>query len=139
MIFIPKLALGNNLCRFDAQSFQDWYDQGKFIPIQFDKQIVPGTFKYTLSYLVDNEIDLSVFEQRYKNDPPSPRGFGATSATDAPAYDPAILPIVLFAYSRGTSLSVIMLRVFIRQNRTIKPSVGGLIVQHCPIILFRMQ
>jgi len=67
------------------------YDQGKFIPIQFDKQIVPGTFEYTLSYLVDNEIDLSVFEQRYKNDD-----------TGAPAYDPAILlKIVLFAYSRG--------------------------------------
>jgi transposase len=67
------------------------YDQGKLIPIQFDKQIVPGTFEYTLSYLVDNEIDLSVFEQRYKNDD-----------TGAPAYDPAILlKIVLFAYSRG--------------------------------------
>ena len=67
------------------------YDQGKFIPIQFDRQIVRGTFEYTLSYLVDNEIDLSVFEQRYKNDD-----------TGAPAYDPAILlKIVLFAYSRG--------------------------------------
>jgi len=67
------------------------YKQGKFIPIQFDRQIVPGTFEYTLSYLVDNEIDLSVFEQRYKNDD-----------TGAPAYDPAILlKIVLFAYSRG--------------------------------------
>lgn len=67
------------------------YDQGKFIPIQFDRQVLPGTFEYTLSYLVDNEIDLSVFELRYKNDD-----------TGAPAYDPAILlKIVLFAYSRG--------------------------------------
>lgn len=67
------------------------YDQGKFIPIQFHKQIVPGTFEYTLSYLIDNEIDLSIFEQRYKNDD-----------TGAPAYDPAILvKIILFAYSRG--------------------------------------
>lgn len=67
------------------------YDQGKFIPIHFDRQILPGTFEYTLTYLIDDEIDLSVFEGRYRND-----------ETGAPAYDPAILlKIVLFAYSRG--------------------------------------
>jgi len=66
-------------------------DQGKFIPVQFHKQIHPGTFEYTLSHLIDHELDLSVFEQRYKNDD-----------TGAPAYDPAILlKIILFAYSRG--------------------------------------
>jgi hypothetical protein len=26
------------------------YSQGKFIPIHFDKQILPGTFEYTLHY-----------------------------------------------------------------------------------------
>lgn len=67
------------------------YEQGKFIPIHFDKQILPGTFEYTLSYLIDEEIDLSFFDQRYKND-----------ETGAPAYDPAILlKIILYAYSRG--------------------------------------
>jgi transposase len=67
------------------------YDQGKFIPISFDKQIIPGTFEYTLSYLIDNELDLSVFEGRYRND-----------ELGAPAYDPAILlKIILYAYSRG--------------------------------------
>lgn len=67
------------------------YSQGKFIPIHFDKQILPGTFEYTLHYLLDNEIDLSVFELRYKND-----------ETGAPAYDPAILlKIILYAYCRG--------------------------------------
>jgi transposase len=65
--------------------------QGKFIPIHFDKQILPGTFEYTLSYLIDHEVDLSVFESRYQND-----------ETGAPAYDPAILlKIILYAYSRG--------------------------------------
>ena len=44
------------------------YSQGKFIPIQFDRQILPGTFEYTLHYLIDNEIDLSIFELRYEND-----------------------------------------------------------------------
>lgn len=71
------------------------YSQGKFIPIHFDKQILPGTFEYTLHYLIDNEIDLSVFDLRYKND-----------ETGAPAYDPAILlKIILYAYSRGITRS----------------------------------
>ena len=56
------------------------YSQGKFIPIHFDKQILPGTFEHTLHYLIDNEIDLSLFDERYSND-----------ETGAPAYDPAIL------------------------------------------------
>jgi transposase len=67
------------------------YRQGKFIPIFFDKQILPGTFEYTLNYLIDNELDLSIFDNRYCNDD-----------TGAPAYDPAILlKIILYAYSRG--------------------------------------
>jgi hypothetical protein len=67
------------------------YDQGKFIPIFFDRQILPGTFEYPLSYLIDNEVDLSVFEERYRN-----------NETGVPAYDPAILlKNILFAYSRG--------------------------------------
>jgi hypothetical protein len=37
-------------------------DQDKFIPASFRKQILPGTFEYTLSYLVDNEFDLSVLD-----------------------------------------------------------------------------
>ena len=67
------------------------YSQGKFIPIHFSKQILPGTFEYTLNYLIDNELDLSVFDSKYKN-----------NDTGAPAYDPAILlKIVLYAYSKG--------------------------------------
>jgi hypothetical protein len=41
------------------------YSQGKFIPIHFDRQILPGTFEYSLHYLIDNEIDLSIFDCRY--------------------------------------------------------------------------
>jgi len=71
------------------------YSQGKFIPIFFDKQILPGTFEHTLHYLIDQEIDLSIFEGRYNND-----------ETGAPAYDPAILlKIILYAYSRGITSS----------------------------------
>jgi transposase len=71
------------------------YSQGKFIPIHFDRQILPGTFEYSLHYLIDNEIDLSIFDTRYRND-----------ETGAPAYDPAILlKIILYAYSRGITSS----------------------------------
>jgi len=71
------------------------YSQGKFIPVHFDKQILPWTFEYTLNYLIDNEIDLSFFDLRYQND-----------ETGAPAYDPAILiKIILYAYSRGITSS----------------------------------
>jgi len=71
------------------------YSQGKFIPIHFEKQILPGTFEYTLHYIIDNEMDLSIFDARYQND-----------ETGAPAYDPAILlKIILYAYSRGITSS----------------------------------
>jgi len=67
------------------------YAQGVFIPIHFEKQILPGTFEYTLNYLIENELNLSVFDQRFRND-----------ETGAPAYDPKILlKIILYAYSRG--------------------------------------
>jgi len=66
------------------------YAQGKFIPIYFSKQILPGTFEYTLSHLINHELDLSHFDERFKND-----------VTGATAYDPKILlKIVLYAYSR---------------------------------------
>lgn len=67
------------------------YAQTKLLPVSFARQILPGTFEYTLHYLIDHEIDLSVFDARYRND-----------ETGAPAYDPAILlKILLYAYSRG--------------------------------------
>ena len=71
------------------------YSQGKFIPVHFDKQILSGTFEHTLHYLIDNKIDLSIFDARYRND-----------ETVAPAYDPAILlKIILYAYSKGITSS----------------------------------
>lgn len=71
------------------------YAQGKFIPIHFEKQILPGTFEYSLNHIINNELDLSIFDERYRNE-----------ETGATAYDPKILlKIVLFAYSRGITSS----------------------------------
>ncbi len=44
------------------------YEQTVFLPINFKKQILPGTFEYTVHNLIDREIDLSVFEERIQND-----------------------------------------------------------------------
>lgn len=67
------------------------YDQRKLIPVSYEEQILPGTFEHTLSYIIDYELDLAIFDHRYRNDD-----------TGAPAYDPRILlKIILFAYSRG--------------------------------------
>lgn len=63
----------------------------KFIPVVLDAQLMPGSFEYALDFLVDNELNLSRFDDRYKND-----------ETGAPAYSPAVMiKIILLAYSRG--------------------------------------
>ena len=44
------------------------YEQTKMIPLRFADQIQPRTFEYTLNHVVDNELDLSVFESRNERD-----------------------------------------------------------------------
>jgi transposase len=67
------------------------YDQHLMVPIDLHKQVLPGTFEYTLNKLIDEELDLSNFDKKYQND-----------EQGAPAYSPAILlKIILFAYSKG--------------------------------------
>ena len=71
------------------------YGQMKLLPVSFEQQILAGSFEYTLNELIDTEVDMSVFEARYRND-----------EAGAPAYDPAILlKIILYAYSRGITQS----------------------------------
>lgn len=66
-------------------------DQGKFIPVSFRDQILPGSFEYTLNEIVERHIDLTPFEDRYANDD-----------TGRLAYDPAVLlKIVLYGYYKG--------------------------------------
>jgi len=37
------------------------YDQSKLLPINFSEQILPGSFEYTVNYLVENELDFADF------------------------------------------------------------------------------
>ena len=63
----------------------------RFIAVDLERQLLPGTFEHALNHLVDHELDLNRFDARYKND-----------LTGASAYPPAmLLKVVLFAYSRG--------------------------------------
>ena len=63
----------------------------KFLAVDFEAQILPGTFEHAVSVLVDQELDLSPFIETYRNDD-----------TGAPAYHPAVLlKVILFGYSRG--------------------------------------
>ena len=71
------------------------YDQDTMIVVNFEEQLQPNTFEYTLHKLFDSHIDLSAFYEKYSNDS------GSRSA-----YDPAILlKIILFAYSKGITSS----------------------------------
>jgi transposase len=71
------------------------YDQSAMVVINFEEQLQPNTFEFTLHKLIDDHIDLTPFYDKYKND----KG-GRT------AYDPAILlKVILFAYSKGITSS----------------------------------
>ena len=67
------------------------YDQLVMLPISLENQLAPGTLEFAIHYLVKTRLDLSVFDEKYKN-----------GETGRFAYDPKILlKVVLFAYSRG--------------------------------------
>ena len=59
--------------------------------VDLSRQWLPGTFEHALNHLLDQAIDLSHFDARFKND-----------ETGAPIYPPArLLNVVLFAYAQG--------------------------------------
>ncbi len=71
------------------------YAQMEMVVINYQDQLQPGTFEYAINYLIEEELDLSIFDQRYNND-----------QAGRPAYHPAILlKVILFAYSKGITSS----------------------------------
>jgi transposase len=63
----------------------------RFIAVDLQRQLLPGTIEHALDYLLDHQIDLTGLDARFRND-----------ATGAAAYPPAmLLKIILFAYSQG--------------------------------------
>jgi len=67
------------------------YDQLMMVPVSLEEQLVPGTLEYAIHHVVEELLDLSMFDDRYRND-----------ETGRKAIDPKVLiKIVLFGYSRG--------------------------------------
>jgi transposase len=63
----------------------------RFLAVDLQRQLLPGTFEHALNHLLDHQLDLTGFDTRFSND-----------ATGAAAYPPAmLLKIILFAYSQG--------------------------------------
>jgi transposase len=66
-------------------------DQMIMLPISLQDQLVPGTLEHTINRLVDKNVNLLVFDERYKND-----------ETGAAAIHPKILlKVILLAYAKG--------------------------------------
>ena len=67
------------------------YSQSVMLPVCLEDQLIPGTLEFAIHTLVEDRMDMSVFDNRYQND-----------ETGRWAYDPQIvLKVVLFGYSRG--------------------------------------
>lgn len=45
----------------------------KMIPVDFQRQVLPGSFEFALCHLVDKELDLSAPRSRFRNDAGGPR------------------------------------------------------------------
>ena len=66
-------------------------NQTKMIPLCYADQILPGSFEHALGEIVEEHLDLTVFEARYCND-----------ETGRLAYDPKVLlKIVIYGYYKG--------------------------------------
>ena len=77
--------------RHEMARFKPIHKGLKLLPVDFDRQVIPGSFEHALCHLVDHELDLTAFHARYKN-----------AVEGAPAFDLAVLiKIILLAYSRG--------------------------------------
>jgi len=69
--------------------------QGLFLTINLQEQLLPGTFEYMLDRLIGTKIDVSIFDQRYKND-----------FTGASAVPPAVLvKLIIYGYYTGNKSS----------------------------------
>lgn len=67
------------------------FAQNLLIPISLQEQIMPGSLEYAIHTLVDERMDMNLFDEKYRNDDMGRR-----------AYDPRILlKVVLLGYSRG--------------------------------------
>jgi len=98
--------------------------QGQFIPVNLMEQLLPGTFEWTIDYLI-NKMDMSLFEKKYNND-----------EKGACAYPPrALLKVILYCYSKGIITSR-RIEHACRENIIIKALAEGCEPDHGTIAAF---
>ena len=101
------------------------YSQRIMIPVSLEDQLVPGTLEFAIHTLVEDRMDISIFDGRYDND-----------KTGRWAYDPKVLlKVVLFSYSRGLISSRKMERAC-RENITFMALTCGQCPDHSTIAAF---
>ncbi|MEW5818075.1 MAG: IS1182 family transposase [Spirochaetota bacterium] len=101
------------------------YDQLMMVPVSLEEQLVPGTLEYAIHHVVEERLDLSMFDDRYCND-----------ETGRKAIDPKVMiKIVLFGYSRGILTSRTLERAC-RENITFMALSCGQIPDHSTIAAF---
>ena len=44
------------------------YSQQVMIPVSLEDQLVPGTLEFAIQTLVEDRLDMALFEDRYQND-----------------------------------------------------------------------
>lgn len=67
------------------------YNQMIMVPVSLEEQLVPGTLEYAIHHIIEERLDLSMFDDRYGNDDTGRRAISPK----------VLLKIVLFGYSRG--------------------------------------
>ena len=53
-----------HMARYDEKDRK----QDRLIIVSHDKQLEPGTLEHAIDHVVENVLDLSIFDKRYKND-----------------------------------------------------------------------
>jgi len=99
--------------------------QGLFLTVDLEKQLIPGTYEWSMSRIVDNEIDLTPFDGYYRND-----------KTGASAIEPRILlKIIFYGYRKGQISSRKMMDLCI-QNITMKALAEDMVPDFTTIAAF---
>jgi len=101
------------------------YNQLMMVPVSLENQLMPGTLEYAIHHVVEERLDLSMFDDRYCNDE---TGRKATAPK-------VIIKIVLFGYSRGIISSRSLERAC-RENITFMALACGQKPDHSTIAAF---
>lgn len=82
----------------------------RFLAVDLQRQLLPGSFEYALNHLLDHEIDLSGFDSRFCNDDTGAALFAAPGC--APCYaalsQPLCLPTLLTAPFSGFTSTTLL-------------------------------